>query len=187
MRLVLTGRHVEISPGLRTLVDRKLARLERQLGNAIISAQVVLVREKGRREADLTVHMRGDHMLSGRASGRAWPGALTAAVDKIERQGAKVKGKWTERKRRAARTGATRRAVAAALEAEPPAREPAPAGPRVVRLVRGQHKPMSVESAALELDARGDAYLVFRNEETDALSVLVRRKGGRYGLIEPEP
>ena len=41
MRLVLTGRHLDISPGLRTLVDRKLVRLERLLGNAIVSAQVV--------------------------------------------------------------------------------------------------------------------------------------------------
>lgn len=184
MRLVLTGRHVEISPGLRTLADRKLARLERQLGNAIVSAQVVFAIEKGRRKVDLTVHMRGDHMLSGHADGRAWPAALTAAIDKIERQGHRVKGKWGERKRQATRAGTARRAATTTIEAE--AAEPPPQVPRVVRIARTQHKPMSVESAALELDARGDAYLVFRNVETDALNVLVRRKGGDYGLIEPE-
>ena len=60
MRLVLTGRHVDISPGLRTLVNKKLARLERTLGDAIISAQVVCVRQKDRLEADVSLHMRGD-------------------------------------------------------------------------------------------------------------------------------
>ena len=57
MRLVLTGRHLDISPGLRTLVDRKLVRLERLLGNSIVSAQVVCVREKDRLEADVTVRV----------------------------------------------------------------------------------------------------------------------------------
>jgi len=46
MRLVLTGRHVDITPGLRRLVDRKLARLERILGNALVSAQVKLALDK---------------------------------------------------------------------------------------------------------------------------------------------
>ncbi len=77
MRLVLTGRHLEISPGLRTLVDRKLVRLERLLGNAIVSAQVVCVREKDRLEADVTVHMRGEHTLAIRATGATWSSALT--------------------------------------------------------------------------------------------------------------
>ncbi len=34
MRLELTGRHVDITPALRRLVDRKLARLERVLNDS---------------------------------------------------------------------------------------------------------------------------------------------------------
>ena len=37
MRLELTGRHVDISPALRRLVDAKLARLERLLNDAAVS------------------------------------------------------------------------------------------------------------------------------------------------------
>lgn len=176
---MLTGRHLDISPGLRTLVDRKLVRLERVLGSAIVSAQVVCTREKDRLEADVTVHMRGDHILASRASGATWAAALTAVVDKIERQGAKVKGKWKQRKRS---VGGARRTV----DAEAPRGEsaPAPAGPRVVRVTRAPLKPMSVESAALELSASGEPYLVFRNADTDALNVLLRRRAGEFGLVE---
>lgn len=179
MRLVLTGRHLDISPGLRTLVDRKLVRLERLLGNAIVSAQVVCVRDKDRLEADVTVHMRGDHILASRAAGATWNSALTVVVDKIQRQGAKVKGKWKERKRRAT---ATRR------QAEPGPvpidATVAPNGPRVVRITRTQLKPITVENAALELSASGEPFLVFRNADTDALNVLLRRRGGEFGLFE---
>ena len=45
MRLELTGRHVDITPSLRRLVDKKLARLERMLNDSALSAQVVLTGE----------------------------------------------------------------------------------------------------------------------------------------------
>ncbi len=183
MRLVLTGRHLEISPGLRALVDRKLQRLERLLGNAIVSAQVVCTREKDRRAAEVTVHMRGDHMLAGHASGDTWQSVLTAAIEKIHRQGAKIKGKWKERKRHALPTGRAAAAVAPAVDG---ARVNGPKRPRVVRVSRAQLKPMTVENAALELAATGEPFLVFRNADTDGLNVLLRRRAGEFGLLEPE-
>ena len=182
MRLVLTGRHLDISPGLRTLVDRKLVRLERLLGNAIVSAQVVCVRDKDRLEADVTVHMRGDHILASRATGTTWNSALTTVVDKIGRQGVKVKGKWKERKRRV--TPARRRGEPGVLPIDGHAT--APDGPRVVRITRAQLKPITVENAALELSASGEAFLVFRNADTDALNVLLRRRAGEFGLLESD-
>ena len=69
MRLVLTGRHVDITPGIRRLVAGKLARLERLLGDSIISAQVTLTREKDRHVAEVSLHVRGDHMLNCRTAG----------------------------------------------------------------------------------------------------------------------
>jgi putative sigma-54 modulation protein len=180
MRLVLTGRHVDITPGIRRLVDRKLARLERLLGNALVSSQVVLSLEKNRHLADVSVHVRGDHMLSGRTDGATWTTALTGAIEKIQHQAAKLKGKWAERKRR----GTSVRSRAGAMEVIPAA--PTPNGPRIVRILRAQFKPMSVESAAMELAESGDPFLLFRNVDTDGLSVLVRRSGGAFGLVEPE-
>ena len=46
MRLELTGRHVDITPALRRLLDTKLSRLERLLNDSAVSAQAVLTREK---------------------------------------------------------------------------------------------------------------------------------------------
>jgi ribosome hibernation promoting factor len=176
MRLVLTGRHVDITPGLRRLVDGKLARLGRLLGDSIISAQITLTREKDRHVADVTLHVRGDHMLNGRVASTTWSGALAGAVEKIQSQAKKVKGKWAARKRQgtAVRT---------------PAADPAAAstnGPRVVRLTRTRFKPMSLENATLELAASGEVFLLFRNVETDGLSVLLRGQAGEFHLVEPE-
>jgi len=177
MRLVLTGRHVEITPGLRRLVDRKLARLERILGNALVSAQVKLALDRTGHCADVTVHARGDHMLNGRAAGATWTAALSGSVEKIENQATHMKGKWDARRRR-------KPPATPVDEGEAAGAGPAARGPRIVRLSRAQFKPMSIESAAIELSASGEAFVLFRNVETDGLSVLVRQ-AGQFGLVEP--
>jgi ribosomal subunit interface protein len=102
MRLALTGRHVDITPVLRKLVDGRLGKLDRMLGDSIVSAQVVLARERYRYVVEMSVHARGDHVLHGVASTAAWDTALTAALEKVMQQAQKVKGKWQERKRRGA-------------------------------------------------------------------------------------
>jgi putative sigma-54 modulation protein len=99
MRLLLTARHVEITPALRTLVDARLAKLERRFGDVLVSAQVVLEREKNRLVAEVTVHARGDHMLHGVGSTAGWGTSLTAAVQKVLQQAETMKGKWQVRKR----------------------------------------------------------------------------------------
>jgi ribosomal subunit interface protein len=102
MRLLLTGRQVEITPHLRRLVEGRLAKLERRFGEALLSAQVVLSREKNRVVAEVVVHARQDHTLAGVGATQAWGTALTGAVHKVLQQAETVKGKWQQRKRSAA-------------------------------------------------------------------------------------
>jgi hypothetical protein len=45
---------------------------------------------------------------------------------------------------------------------------------------------MSLENATLELAASGDVFLLFRNVETDELSVLLRGQAGEFHLVEPD-
>jgi len=42
---------------------------------------------------------------------------------------------------------------------------------------------MTLDEAVLEMDRKRD-YLVYRDAETDRISVLVRRKDGDFDLIE---
>jgi putative sigma-54 modulation protein len=178
MRLELTGRHVEITPVIRNLVDRKLAKLTRVLNDSVVSAQVVLTREKYRHVTEMSVHMRGDHVLAGKTAGTTWTASVGRAVEKIEQQAQKVKGKWAERKRRATPAGA--------LPAAPPAQPADEVLPRIVRASRYHVRPMSVDDAARAVEGGRDGFLVFRNSDTGAINVLYRRKDGDFGLIEPE-
>jgi ribosome hibernation promoting factor len=178
MRLDITGRHVDITPTLRQLIDRRLAKLDRVLNDRVVSGTVILTREKYRHLTELVIHARGDHILRGVGEGNDWPLSLRQASEKILQQAQKLKSKWAERKRKS--NGA--RAVSA-----PPAERGEAAGARrVVRASRYAVKPMSIEDAALRVESGHDTFVVFRNAETDAVSIVYRRKDGNFGLIEPD-
>ena len=72
MRLSLTGRHIDVTPALRQLVTRRLERLERVFNDTLVSAQVVLSKERHLHQAELIVHARGDHTLSAIGGGATW-------------------------------------------------------------------------------------------------------------------
>jgi putative sigma-54 modulation protein len=100
MRVELTGHQVEISPGLRTLVDRKLAKVSRVLNSAVVSAGVVVKKEKVRNVVEISLHARGERFLHAVGKAESWQSAMTAAVAKVLHQSEKVKGVWHERRRR---------------------------------------------------------------------------------------
>lgn len=174
MRLTLTGRHVEITPAISRLVERKMARLVRVLSTRAVSGQVELWPEKFRHVVEVHVHARGGHMLQARAVATSWDEALSRAVDRLIQQAQKLKGKWQERKREA-------RPVKRTI---PEPRDTVRAR-RIIRARRYPVRPMAVEEAALALSPEPDAFLVFRNTNTEAVSVVFRRKDGDIGLIEP--
>ena len=66
-----------------------------------MSAQVVLSREKNRLVAEVIVHARQDHILTGIGTAATWSTSLTGAVKKVLQQAETVKGKWQGRKRSA--------------------------------------------------------------------------------------
>jgi putative sigma-54 modulation protein len=191
MRLELTGRHVTITPAIRRLVEEQLKHVHRMLNDSAVSGQVVFTKEKTRVHCDATVHARGDKFLHGEASGQDVEAALASAVDKIDRQASKIKGKWTARKRRgisAAKAGsaAPRPERAGRLFGDGAPQPPAEDQVRVIRARRYAVKPMTIDEAAMQLADGTDAFLVFRNARNDGVTVLFRRPDGNFGLIEPE-
>jgi putative sigma-54 modulation protein len=189
MRLELTGRHITITAAVRKAVDQRITHLGRVLNDSVVSIQVVLTGEKSRCRAEVTLHARGEHFMHGEATGRDAITAVTGAFDKVDRQGLKLKSKWTRGKRQGVSAA---KAASATPRPERGARAFAPAGDgnerqiRIVRARRYEVKPMSVDEAAREVGADESAFVVFRNPNTDAINVLFRRPDGNLGLIEPE-
>jgi putative sigma-54 modulation protein len=192
MRLELTGRHVTITPAIRSLVEQQLKHVLRMLNDSAVSGQIVFTKEKTRVHCDITIHARGENFLHGEATGRDVAAALAAAVDKADRQAMKVKSKWTKTRRRGISAA---KAAAAAPRPERGGRGFGEAeGGRddgdqikIIRARRYAVKPMTVDEAAMLMVDGRDSFVVFRNAgSNDDITVLFRRPDGHLGLIEPE-
>jgi putative sigma-54 modulation protein len=200
MRLSLTGRQIDVSPAIRQVVARRLERLERVFNDTLVSAQVVLFKERHVLQAELIVHARGDHMLQAIGGGATWAVAVGEAADKVSNQAAKLTGKWKTRKRRngdrrEVRAGADVVRVANGVEAAPPAAAGAAARGRDtvrvtrvagVRKTRYAVKPMDLDDAVVRFRAAAEPFLLFWSIETERLALLFERPDGRLGLIDPE-
>ena len=197
MRFELTGRHLDITPALRRLVNTKLAKLERLLNDSALSARAVVTREKYRLKADITLHARGEKFLHGVGSSGAWETSVDQAIDKIAQQALKVKGKWQERKRHGPRRGVPAEPLESPQDgvgsdrgpskgtARPGRADGRPAMPRILRSSRQAIKSMSVAEAARAIDSRKDDLVVFHDPERSSISVLYRRNG-ELTLVETE-
>jgi putative sigma-54 modulation protein len=105
--------------------------------------------------------------------------SIDLLVDKLERQVTRYREK---RQRHGHHTRANGHAEPA--EGSPPVA--ADESPLIVKTKQFIVKPMSPEEAILQLELVGHDFFVFRNAETDELSVVYRRNDGQYGLIEPQ-
>ena len=94
MQLSVTGHHVEITPALRSYLEKKCERLVRHF-DQLIDAHWVLTVEKLRQKAEATLHARGEtiHAVAEDADMYA---AIDALADKLERLVRKHKEKATD-------------------------------------------------------------------------------------------
>ncbi len=91
MKVLVTGRHVEVTPALRQHILEKLQKLEKYRLN-ITEAAVTLDVEKYRHLAEINVHVRGG-MIQTKEETPEMYASIELAVDKIERQMRRLKEK----------------------------------------------------------------------------------------------
>ena len=175
MELVISGKNLEISDWLYEFVETKVQRLDRYLPG-IEEARVDLSVENTkssdkRQRAQLTLR-RGKVVLRSEEQSADMFAAVSAALDKMQRQIDRYKGRRWERKG---------------------VREPRPIElieeedlPKIVRTKSFLVLPMTPEEAVEQMELLGHDFFVFFNAGVDEINVLYRRKDGDYGLLQPE-
>ena len=177
MKITYTGRQVELAPAQLKKLEARFAKIGKLLdGRRECEAHVILSLERHLHHAEATINYY-NHQLAGLGSSSDLFTAIHSAAEKLEKQCVKARTKWRDAKR-------TPRKAASEVETEPPARGEAESERRVYRVNHHQkRKPMTVDEAVLEMDPGRD-YMVYRDAETDKVSVLVRRRDGHFDLVE---
>jgi len=200
MNVTYTGRHGELPLDQQRKLDTKFAKLSKlvERKGADKGAHVVITTERHLTNAEVTMNFY-DHSLVGVGAGSDFFTAVSAALDKAEKQALKIRTKWRDTKRGPkdkSMEGVNGKA-ASVVEPEPPVKklkaktkaapaaivEPEEAGPQVFRVNRHEkRKPMTLEEAMIEVDGRD--YMVYRDADRGCLAVLIRRKDGNFDLVE---
>ncbi len=201
MRLVYTGRNLQFPPSQQRKLDGRLDRISKLLGrNGDKDAHVIVRQERHLQNVEITVNAWDHQMVALGADNDVFAGVCDA-LDKLEKQVAKLRTKWRDTKRVRAEVPEAETVAAAApaqtaeKKAKKAVKKAAPvavktAAPRVFRVDQDgdgipdhRHKPMTVDEAVLEIGDKED-YLMFLDAETSRLSVLLRRRDGNFDLIE---
>jgi len=183
MNIEFVGRGYEVNDVDRNLAEDKLRKVVKFLDEPI-EIHITLEKEKHRHIADLNIHHRHGS-LQAHDINTEMPDAIHLVIDKAERQARRAKEKFQGRRRRAQRTAEEQLESSWPVEVVDATSLGSGGGHRVIKASRIRIKPMSIEEAALDLDSSRNDFVVFRDAETDQVSVLYKRRDGNYGLIAP--
>jgi putative sigma-54 modulation protein len=183
MKISYTGRQVELAPAELKKLEARFAKIGKLLdGRRECEAHVILKLERHLHQAEVTINYY-NHQLAGLGSSNDLFTAIHSAAEKLEKQAVKARTKFRDNKRTPRKDSAPE-VVGEAKGAEPETEADSEDGRRVYRVDHlRKRKPMTLDEAMLEMDSRRD-YLVYRDSETDRVSVLVRRRDGHFDLIE---
>ena len=174
MKYIITGRNIDVTEGLKNAIHEKIGKLERYFTPAT-EIHVTLSVEKDRQKIEVTIPVKGSIIRSEQVSSDMYV-SIDLVEEIIERQLKRYKTKLVDQKQSAASFSE------AYIEEE----ADDPEEIKIVRTKRFAVKPMDPEEACIQMELLGHNFFVFRNSETNEVSVVYKRKGNTYGLIEPD-
>jgi putative sigma-54 modulation protein len=174
MKYVIVGKNMEVTSSLEAAVKEKLGKLDKFFAEDT-TAHVTLSINRDRHNIEVTIPVKGNVIRCEQVSNDMYT-SIDQVEEVIERQLKKYKSKIVKKHK-----------VQAAFKREY-LEEPVAADEeiRIVRSKQFEMKPMYPEDACVQMELLGHAFYVFRNAETEQINVVYKRKGGAYGLIEPE-
>ena len=174
MKFIITGRNIDVTPGVKSAVEDKIGKLEKYF-TPDTEVHVTLSVEKDRQKIEVTIPVKGTVIRSEQISSDMYV-SIDLVEEIIERQLKKYKNKLIERQQ-------------GSHYLKPEFIEKDYAEDDEVKIVRTKKfdiKPMYAEDACIQMELTGHNFFVFCNAETDQVNVVYKRKGNTYGLIEPE-
>ena len=183
MNFIISGKNIEVTPGLKETIEQKLGKLERYFTPETESI-VTLSVEKERQKIEVTIPVKGSIIRSEQTSSDMYV-SIDLVEEIIERQLRKYKNKLVARSQGHPTSFSTPNNFKKEFfESEEDAPEDNEI--RIVRTKKFGIKPMYPEDACIQMELLGHSFFVFSNAETDEVNVVYKRKDGSFGLIEPE-
>ena len=187
MATEISGRNYDIPGDVRAMLETKLAKIQEKLFDDVIDVRVVLQVEKYRNICEILIKGKEHDVKTVQQSDESMQDAINSAMDHIKRQAQKNRKKIRDH-HRADGNGFkdVNQWSVQVLEPGQLREDTEERAPRIVKTNSLPIRPMSIEEAALRLDDSKNEFIVFRDLDTDRVSVIYKRRDNNLGLIAPE-
>ena len=154
MKIIISGKKLELTEGIKTAIEDKLGKLERYL-NPETEVKVTVSAKKATQKIEVTIIPISGPIIRAEDSEENLYAAIDVVYDKLKMDGG--------------------------IEEDDENLDIV-----IERRKKFDMKPMSPEEAVLQMELIEHGFYMFRNIDSDEISIVYKREDGGYGLIEHE-
>ena len=173
MQITITARHFGLTNAIRDHIKEASEKLEKYFDH-IINVSFVLSLDNKQNHVEMNLHIPKNLLISEAAEKNMYL-AIDDAIEKMEQQVKKLKGKWSKHQRKSLKETSF---VYANLVERAESK-------KTIKIKRIPAEVMTVHDAIDSFENIMDPYFVFKNAETDRVNVLVKKDDEHFKLTEP--
>ena len=171
MKITIHGRKIEVTESIKNYVEEKLKKLDKYFENPNEISATVVVKVRGNDQIIEVTVPSSKFTLRGEESHKDLYAAIDLVTDKIERQIRKNKTRIKKN---------YKEVINFVSDVDFKDEEDTNT---IVKRKTVDMKPMNEEEALLQMNLLGHDFFVFKNTDTDSVSVIYKRKDNSYGII----
>ena len=173
MKFNIHGKKIDVTESIKSYIEEKIGRLDKYFENPNEITATALIKLRGKDQVVEVTINANKFILRGEESHKDLYASIDKVSDKIERQ---IRKNKTRLKKKTVKD-VSRDFV---LDFE----EPEENDNVIVKRKTIKNKPMSEEEAILQMELLGHEFFAYKNEETNEVNILYKRKDGDYGILE---
>ena len=182
MNIIISGKQMDLTDGIKNAIEEKLGRLDFYLHPAT-DVKVTVSAKKARQKVEVTIIPISGPIIRAEDIEENLYAAIDVVYDKLNKQLRKYKKRLQDRHQ----SNESIRFDSVDLDNENDFEDEDENLDIVIeRNKKFDMKPMSPEEAVLQMELIGHEFYMFRNIDTDEISVVYKRENGGYGMIEHE-
>ena len=182
MNIIISGKQMNLTDGIKNAIEEKLGRLDFYLHPAT-DVKVTVSAKKARQKVEVTIFPINGPIIRAEDIEENLYAAIDIVYDKLNIQLRKYKKRVQDRHKS---NESIRFDAIEDIQDNDYSSDEDNLDTIIKRTKKFGVKPMSPEEAVLQMDLLEHDFYMFKNSESNDISIVYKRKNGGYGLIESE-
>ena len=182
MNIIISGKQMDLTDGIKNAIEEKLGRLDFYL-HPSTDVRVTVSAKKARQKVEVTIIPISGPIIRAEDIEENLYAAIDVVYDKLNKQLRRYKNRLKDKHQR---NESIRFENVDMSVYEDDIESNDNFDIVIERNKKFDMKPMSAEEAVLQMELIEHDFYMFRNIDTDDISIVYKRKNGGYGMIEHE-